>query len=90
MWTTATPKAAFAALSEVYAQDPDTPGLSRLFEACLRLKVQTEGDIHDRFGLAALLLDQERYEEASVELRQILHSPGADSEVSPQVLEKAV
>jgi protein O-GlcNAc transferase len=83
-------KAAFDALSAVYSQDPNAPGLSRLFEACLRLKVQTEESVQDRFGLAALLLDQERYEEASVELRHILHSPtGANDDVSPQVLEKA-
>lgn len=84
-------KAAFDALSAVYSQDPNAPGLSRLFEACLRLKVETEENVQDRFGLAALLLDQERYEEASVELRHILHSPttGANDDVSPQVLEKA-
>jgi len=78
-------KSAFDALADVYAQDPDAPGLSRLFEACLRLKVETEGHAQDRFGLAALLLDQERYEEASVELRYIIKS----KDVSAQVLDKA-
>jgi protein O-GlcNAc transferase len=73
--------AAFATLSEIYTLDPNARGLTRLFEACLRLRVEEGGDVQDRFGLAALFLDQERYEEASVQLRHILSSqdePGKD------------
>jgi protein O-GlcNAc transferase len=66
--------AAFATLSEIYAVDPNARGLTNLFEACLQLRVEEFGDTQDRFGLAALLLDQERYEEASVQLRRILSS----------------
>jgi predicted O-linked N-acetylglucosamine transferase (SPINDLY family) len=78
---------AFDTLAQVYAQDPNAPGLSRLFEACLRLKVE-DGSVQDHFGLAALLLDQERYEEASVQLGHILEFNN-DENVSVQVLEKA-
>lgn len=73
--------AAFSTLSEIYTLDPNARGLTSLFEACLRLRVEDGGDTQDRFGLAALFLDQERYEEASVQLSHILSSqddPGKD------------
>lgn len=82
--------AAFETLAEIYQQDPEAPGLSRLFEACLRLKVDSkDGTMQDRFGLAALLLDQERYDEASVQLRQVLLSGDGHDNVSEASLEKA-
>jgi protein O-GlcNAc transferase len=78
--------AAFATLSKIYAVDPDARGLANLFEACLRLRVEEVGNTQDRFGLAALLLDQERYEEASVQLRHIL---SCEDDPGKGVLEKA-
>ena len=80
-------EAAFATLSEIYAVDPNARGLTGLFESCLQLKVQDSGSLQDRFGLAALLLDQERYEEASVQLRHILCSE--DNDCGQDMLEKA-
>lgn len=78
------PMAAFDTLSQIYAQNPDAPGLPLLFEACLRLKVDKEGNVKDRFGLTTLLLGQERYEEASVNLCNILFKTDKDN-VSDQV-----
>lgn len=64
--------AAFGTLSEIYAQDPQARGLQKLFESTLKLGVDKDPhNVQDRFGLASLLLDQERYEEALVPLREI-------------------
>jgi len=68
---------AMGTLSEIYSLDPNTSGVLRLFESCLRLRVDIGLDanqnvVQDRFGLASLLLDQERYEEASVQLQHIV------------------
>ena len=78
--------AAFEVLAQVYQKDPDARGLNRLFESCFRLRVDTTGNVQDRFGLASLLLDQERYEEASKELRAILDTT---TNRSRQIQEKA-
>jgi len=56
---------------------PDTPGLNRAFERALRTKINLtlktdDGAIQDRFGLATLLIDQERHEEAGEQLRKII------------------
>jgi len=77
--------AAFGVLTQVYQQDPTAQGLQRLFERCFRLRILMTGNIQDRFGLASLLLDQERYDEASQELRTIVDTP----EIPSQVHEKA-
>ena len=64
------PDQAFGVLSEIWTLDPTFPGLQSNFESCLRLKVELDGtDIQARFGLVSLLLDQERFEEASQQLR---------------------
>ena len=70
--------AAFGVLAQIYQQDPAARGLNRLFERCFRLRVETTGNVMDRFGIASLLLDQERYEEASNELRLIVDTPDLD------------
>ena len=64
--------AAFQTLSEIYAIDPNTIGLNALFEECLKVKVEDGGNARDLMGLASLLVDGERYEEASFYLHQIL------------------
>jgi protein O-GlcNAc transferase len=66
--------AAFSVLSQVYQKNPNAAGLSALIESCLRLKIEIDNDDHDRFGLASLLVDQERYEEATLELESIIDS----------------
>jgi len=69
---------AFNLLAEAYSVDPNTNGLQSCFESCLVLKINItsskdpEKSIEDRFGLASLLIDQERYEEASFELGEIM------------------
>jgi protein O-GlcNAc transferase len=78
--------AAFEVLAQVYQSDPNARGLNRLFESCFRLRIDTTGNVQDRFGLASLLLDQERYEEASKELRAILDTT---TSLSRQLQEKA-
>lgn len=66
---------AFATLTEIYQLDPTFPGMQSKFESCLRLQVEIDGsDIQARFGLVSLLLDQERFEEASEQLRHTVDS----------------
>jgi hypothetical protein len=66
---------AFSVLMDVYSQDPTLPGLKSSFESCLRLQVEAdEADAGARFGLVSLLLDQERFEEASNELQHVVGS----------------
>ena len=56
---------------------PEIKGLNRSIERALRMEIQlapnTKDDvIQDRFGLATMFIDQERHEEASIELREIV------------------
>jgi len=69
------PDNAFHLLAQVYSVDPNTPGLQRGFESFFRLRIEMadNGAVEDRFGLASLLIDQERHEEASTQLRAILN-----------------
>lgn len=79
------PVDAFSALAKVYSIDPTTKGLQRTFEMCFRKSIQwLEEDEHkdptrmqiaqERMGLAALLIDQERYDDAGNELRKVVSS----------------
>ena len=76
-------KAAFSVLSQVYATNPNAAGLSDMLESCLKLRIDMDGDDYDRFGLASLLVDQERYEEASFHLKIIVDSD------NPALVERA-
>ena len=66
------PEGCMGVLGQIYAQDPSAPGLFKLFEQCLSLKIEQNPDNkQDRWGLASLLLDQERYDEAVPQLRYL-------------------
>ena len=79
---------AFLALSNVYKIDPTAKGLQRQFERCFRLSIELlilemndNNDkkllvqlVQERMGLAALLIDQERYDDAGKELRLVISS----------------
>jgi protein O-GlcNAc transferase len=94
---------AFAALAKVYAIDPTTKGLQRAFENCFRKSIQwLEEDknkdptiilqiAQERMGLAALLIDQERYDDAGIELRIVVSSlePLSSKEAYQPLYEKA-
>eukprot|EP00980_Cylindrotheca_fusiformis_P030238 scaffold24593_cov176-Cylindrotheca_fusiformis.AAC.1 len=64
--------AAFQFLSEAFTENANMPGLYSCFEDLFRLKIQLYDDPGDRMGLASLLSDLSRYEEAAKELREIL------------------
>lgn len=82
--------AAFDVLAQVYQQDPHAKGLSSLMETCLELKIKSNPDsssVHDRFGLASLLMDQERYDSAMTHLQHICNPH--DNDAPPFLKERA-
>lgn len=96
------PEDAFSALAKVYSIDPTTKGLQRTFELCFRKSIQfLEEDenkgptrmqiAQERMGLAALLIDQERYDDAGNELRKVVSSlePLSSQEAYQPLYEKA-
>ena len=69
---------AFSFLSQAYSADSNTQGLMSCFEDVFRLRIklgQSTGEnvLQDRLGLSSMLIDQQRHEEASQELRVLLH-----------------
>lgn len=66
--------AAFHYLTEAFAQNANTPELMPCFEDVFRVKIRLYDDPVDRMGLASLLSDQGKYQEASKELRSMLLS----------------
>lgn len=66
--------AAFQSLSQVFAINANTPGLMNCFEDLFRLKIRLNNDSIDRMGLASLLSDLGRFEEAAVEFRNVVEN----------------
>lgn len=64
--------AAFQYLTEAFSINANLPGLYSCFEDLFRLKIRISNDAVDRMGLASLLSDLGRYEEAANELREML------------------
>ena len=64
--------AAFQFLSDAFAQNANTPGLMSSFEDLFRLKIKLHNDSIDRMGLASLLSDLNRFEEAAEEFRNVV------------------
>ena len=80
---------AFQYLNEAFSINPNLPGLYSCFEDLFRLKIRLHNDPVDRMGLASLLSDVSRYEEAANELRGILGSESETSRLDPTLRKKA-
>ncbi|KAL3939336.1 MAG: hypothetical protein SGBAC_005918 [Bacillariaceae sp.] len=80
--------AAFQYLSEAFSIDATLPGLYPCFEDLFRLKIILDNDDVDRMGLASLLSDLGRYEEAANELREMLVTIENDVPDMDQALRK--
>lgn len=64
--------AAFAQLAEAHATNANAPGLLVAFEDVFRIRINLYNDPIDRLGLGSLLLEREKYSEASVEFQAVL------------------
>ena len=64
--------AAFAQLAEAHAINANAPGLLVAFEDVFRTRINLYNDPIDRLGLGSLLLEREKYSEASVEFQAVL------------------
>lgn len=78
---------AFVYLTSLFANNPQTPGLAQVFEECLRRMIvqktlqHDDSALVDRFGLASLLMEQERYIEALSQLQVVVKRAGEDLRV---------
>jgi len=64
---------AFESLLQLHSQNADTPGLMSCFEDMFRIKIEQHGKTEDRMGLASLLSDRGRYQEAAQELEEVVN-----------------
>ncbi|CAJ1935636.1 unnamed protein product [Cylindrotheca closterium] len=81
--------AAFQYLSEAFFRNPNLVGLYSCFEDLFRLKISLNNDDVDRMGLASLLSDIGRYEEAANELREMLSTKNDVSHMDQALHKKA-